>query len=431
MRLAPALAGAALAASGLVAAGPAPAYAESVDCTQLTPDTVPEGPLQATTGNKPFEEMGVQRAWDRLAKEHKAPGRGVVVAVVDSGVVTDGSTIPVLPDRPPAGAKAPPSYYHGTAVAGLVAGRPDADGRPVGIAPAAQILDVQVYDDPGQEESEDNSPLKTPNVVAGLDQVLQRVGRLNIKVVTIALELPPDDAVRDRVQQLWDRGVVVVAPTGNRPSGDSDLPQVLGEEYEEHRPGEDVAGLIHPADYPYVVGASSTVAGADGDPAPTGPVLESSDTDVAVPTAYATSYSLLGGTCYLRLPATSWAAAEVSGVLAMLASAYPRDNPAQLVARLRYTAAGRTDLPNTLVGAGVVQPFQALTRPLEIGEDGTVLSAGEVVEEPQVLRVPEEPEDVLAATRHDAVWWGLVGGGALLLALVLRPVLARRRRTVR
>ncbi|QIG44943.1 S8 family serine peptidase [Nocardioides anomalus] len=427
-RTAAVAAGAGLVASCLVVAGPAPAYAQSVDCTQITPDAVPESPLQATTDNKPFEEMDVQRVWDRLGSPDAA-GKDVTVAVLDSGVVTDGTSIPVLPDRPPAGAKAPPSYYHGTAVAGLVAGAPDAEGNPVGIAPGAKILDVQVYDDPTQDASDTNALLDPANVVAGLDQVLQRVDQLNVKVVTIALQLPDDAGVDDRIAQLWQRGVVVVAPTGNRPSGESDLPELLGEEYEAHRPGEDVAGLIHPADQPDVVGANSTVAGADGDPDPTAPVLENSDTDVAVPTAYATSYSLLGGTCYLAVPATSWATAEVSGVLAILASAHPDDNPAQLVARLRYTAAGRTDLPNTLVGAGVVQPYQALTRPMEIDTDGTVLSAGTVVDQPQELSVPEEPADVLASTRDNAVWWGLVAGGLLLLTLVLRPVLARRRRS--
>jgi membrane-anchored mycosin MYCP len=88
-------------------------------------------------------------------------------------------------------------------------------------------------------------------------------------------------------------------------------------------------------------------------------------------------------------------------------------------------------VPNTLVGAGEVQAYQALTRPIEVTPDGQVLSAGEVVEKQQVLQLPEEPKDVLASTRHDAVWWGLAGGGALVLALVLRPVLTRRRRTVR
>jgi membrane-anchored mycosin MYCP len=66
-----------------------------------------------------------------------------------------------------------------------------------------------------------------------------------------------------------------------------------------------------------------------------------------------------------------------------------------------------------------------------VDEDGTDLGAGSVEHQPQVLSVPKEPKDVLASTRKNAVWWGLVGGGVLLLALVLRPVLARRRRTVR
>jgi membrane-anchored mycosin MYCP len=100
------------------------------------------------------------------------------------------------------------------------------------------------------------------------------------------------------------------------------------------------------------------------------------------------------------------------------------------VSRLLATADGRTDIPNTMVGAGQVQLMDALTRPMEIAADGTVTSQGTVQHTPQLLSVPEEPDDVLASTRHDAVWWGLVGGGALLLAVVLRPVLARRRRTL-
>jgi membrane-anchored mycosin MYCP len=40
---------------------------------------------------------------------------------------------------------------------------------------------------------------------------------------------------------------------------------------------------------------------------------------------------------------------------------------------------------------------------------------------------PVPSDDLLAGTRDDAVWWGLVGGGVLLLALILRPMLARRR----
>jgi membrane-anchored mycosin MYCP len=416
-----------LLASCLVVAGPAPAYAETdTDCTTVTTDTVYESPVGTTRASLPFTEMGVDHAWDRLDALGKEPGEGVVVAVLDSGVVPE-TGIP-LAGHLTAGSKAPPAYYHGTAVAGLIAGPPRPDGDPVGIAPAAQVLDVQVYDDPSQDASDDNSPLTPQNVVDGLDQVIASLGTYNIKVVTIALQLPDDPAVRERVERLWDLGVVVVAPSGNRPGKDDGLPALIGEEYAAHRPGEDAAALIHPADYANVLAVSSTMTGAGDDVEATEYVLENSQTDIAAPSAMAVSYSVQGGTCFLTLPATSWAAAEVSGVLALLFSAYD-DNPSQAVSRLRYTAAGRPDMPNTLVGAGEVQAFQALTRPIEMDEEGTVLSAGEVVDEPQVLRVPDEPEDVLASTRENAVWWGLVGGGALLLALVLRPVLARRRRT--
>ena len=36
--------------------------------------------------------------------------------------------------------------------------------------------------------------------------------------------------------------------------------------------------------------------------------------------------------------------------------------------------------------------------------------------------------DALAVTRRHAVWWGLLGGGTMLVVLLLRPVLARRPR---
>ena len=101
------------------------------------------------------------------------------------------------------------------------------------------------------------------------------------------------------------------------------------------------------------------------------------------------------------------------------------DTPAMAVSRLLLTADGRADMPDRLAGAGDVQVYDALTRPLALDESG---AAEQTAPEPdtQVYAAPEPEPDVLASTRHDAVWWGLLGGGALLLALVLRPVLARR-----
>ena len=375
----------------------------------------------------PLATMGVDDALARLKKQHVRAGEGVTVAVIDSGV-SDRAPI-TFAGHVEAGNKInAPSDYHGTAVAGLIAGQPRsrADGGAVGIAPGARILDVQVYDEAGapDDPSSPQSPMTAENLRAGLQAVIDAAPTEGISIVNMSLAIPADEQVKAQIAQLWSMGVVVVAPTGNR----GELPPEVPASFSQHTSGEDAAPFVHPADYDHVLAVNATPQGSNN-PDPMSWVLENSSTDLAAPTAGAVSYSLRGESCYLAEPATSYAAAEVSGVLALLQSAY--DEPvAASIRRLLTTADGRADIPNTLVGAGVVQAMDALTRPMEVSPDGVDTGAGSVQHQPQVLSVPEEPEDVLASTRHDAVWWGVLGGGVLLLAVLLRPVLARRRRTV-
>lgn len=53
----------------------------------------------------------------------------------------------------------------------------------------------------------------------------------------------------------------------------------------------------------------------------------------------------------------------------------------------------------------------------------------EAAEPPEVEQAPvaREKVDPLATVRENAIWWGIAGGGALGLALVLRPLFARRK----
>jgi membrane-anchored mycosin MYCP len=415
------------ASAGLVCPPAAADDGQTQDCQAITREDAAH--YSTDQPSLPLQEMGVDDAWARLKQEHVKPGQGVTVAVIDSGVAKD-APITITGQPVDAGNKIPePQDYHGTAVAGLIAGHPrPGRGGPVGIAPGAKIFDVQVYDEAGASTAADSteSPVTVDNLRQGLDAVIAAVPTLGIRIVNMSLAVPDDDEIRARIAQLWDLGVVVVAPTGNR---SSERPGDMPSSFQTPQPGEDAAPYIHPADYDDVLGVSVTPAGSSSSD-PQHWVMGNSMTDVAAPSAGAVSYSLRGESCVLTDPATSYAAAEVSGVLALLQSAY--DEPiAYSVRRLLTTANGRPDIPNTLVGAGEVQAMDALTRPMVIGPNGTDLGAGSVEHEPQVLRVPQEPEDVLASTRHDAVWWGLVGGGVLLLAVVLRPVLARRRRTVR
>jgi membrane-anchored mycosin MYCP len=410
----------------------APAYAVEADCKDIAlSDTNQYSTEQPSL---PLGEMEVDQAWAQLAKQHRQPGEGVVVAVIDSGV-SSAAPIDVAAHVEAGNLKPEPVDYHGTAVAGLIAGKPrpaDPVGQAVGIAPYARIFDVQVYDNalaavPAPGEVPEESAITVPNVSLGLDQVIQAVPQLGIRIVNMSMSVPDDPGIRSRIAQLWELGVVVVAPTGNRPGDDAPVPGLPASYAEGYQAGEDAAPYIHPADYPDVLAVNASMGGLDPGIDPTSYVMENSMTKVAAPTAGAVSYSLRGESCLLHDPATSYAAAEVSGVLALLQSAY--DEPIKAsISRLLATANAREDIPNPLVGAGEVQALDALTRPLVLDDEGDDVGQGSVVQEPQVLAVPEEPDDVLASTRKNAVWWGLLGGGTLLLALVLRPVVARRRR---
>ena len=165
---------------------------------------------------------------------------------------------------------------------------------------------------------------------------------------------------------------MTVAPTGNRlrnDTGDTGSALVPEEQFGEFRPGENARDVVHPAAYDDVLAVNASMAGTGGAD-PHLYVLENSATDLAAPTAGGVSYTVNGGTCVLSTPATSWAAAEVSGVLALLFAHFPGDTPAMAVNRLLATADGRPDIPNRLSGAGDVQPYDALTRPLAMDADG-------------------------------------------------------------
>ena len=117
-------------------------------------------------------------------------------------------------------------------------------------------------------------------------------------------------------------------------------------------------------------------------------------------------------------------------MLALLETAYDGETAQQLIARLYATATGTASVTdnNVLTGHGIIQPLEALQRPLRPAKNGD-LPTSEVRDRDNVpVAVPESEPDLLSGTRENAVWWGLIGGGALLVAVVLRPVLAHRRK---
>nr|WP_246300044.1 S8 family serine peptidase [Nocardioides panaciterrulae] len=404
----------------LLPAGPARAEQQSVLCNSVDPDSRPV--VQTGMASRPLQLMDVPAAQHLLDDAGRAPGARVAVAVLDSGVA-DTDLVPVVA-RHPADSGKGLSSYHGTAVAGLIAGRPRDPGGVTGVAPGAGIVDVRVYDTSDDSGSTEGAHPDTLTLAAGLEWVARHAHDEHIKVANVSLAVKDSTQLARAVRDAWDAGVVVVASSGNRPQPGQLNADTLG----TFHPGEDAAGLVYPAGYPKVVAVNATAGGVAGDQVDLHAyVLENSQTDVAAPTYDAVSVAVNGSTCVLQEVATSWAAAEVSGVLALLRSRYPHDSPAQAVARLVGTATGSPQHPTPLEGAGVVQPVEALTRPLHADRDGQLTGTRPDDDGPGRATAPEPQADVLAATRDHAVWWGLLGGGALLLALLARPVLAGRR----
>jgi membrane-anchored mycosin MYCP len=410
----------------VLGAGPARA-ADVPDCTQASDSDVPQLSHQ---GSRPLDLLDVDDAQRLAASAGGLPGSGVTVAVVDSGIAPhDQVTLAAQHTMRPGGSTVHALDYHGTAVAGLIAGRGRPGGEPVGIAPGAHVVDLQVYGWAKGASGQPSQPSRA-DLVAGLDWLARQAHDLRVKVAVVLTAVEPDPTLAAAVRRLQGRGVLVVAPSGNRPDP-SDTGNPLAA-YATDRPGQDGFADIGPANEPGVLVAGTTAAGST--PAENPGSIPNHAVDVVVPTAGGISLALNGGTCVLTAPATSWAAAEVGGIAALLFQKYAGESPRQIAARIVDTASGTTaegpagDVSaetSRYFGAGVVQPVEALTRPLTPA-GGAFSSLRARPEQTPPVRPPVEEADELHHSRRVAIWAGLVGAAVIVVASILRPLTTRR-----
>ncbi len=317
-------------------------------------------------------------------------GQGVTVAVIDTGVapVTDlaGRVVPVVDDR--TGKRTPcenlsgepdctDNYGHGTFVAGIIAGNGAASaGEWTGVAPQANVLSVKVA---GRDGATDVS-----NVLAAIQWVVSFKDRYNIRVLNLSLATDSTqsyltDPFDYAVERAWDAGVVVVVSAGNRGPGPATI----------SKPGDDplviTVGAVDDGGTPGV--------GDDALPAFTsrGPTAADglAKPDVAAPGTHIVSLRSVGSTidtaypdyvdgAYHRGSGTSFSAAGVSGVVALMLSRWPALTPNQVKYALRATARTLPGIADTLaVGAGEVDAAAAaLTPPAGQANLGVIRSNG-------------------------------------------------------
>lgn len=144
------------------------------------------------------------RQW-QLADLHKlATGRGVRVAVVDSGVQAQHPDLAgqVVFNQNFVDDRAPPAEGHGTAVAGIIAARADNSAGIAGIAPQARLLALRAC--------WQAAPGKTLCTGLGLAKALYAAIQQGAHIINMSLGGPDDRLLALLLDQAQARGATVV-----------------------------------------------------------------------------------------------------------------------------------------------------------------------------------------------------------------------------
>jgi len=338
--------------------------------------------------------MHTDRAWQTTQ------GRGITVAVLDTGV--DGShpdlVGQVLPGKDLVGfgaTRGDSSWaLHGTAMAGIIAGRGNGPGRAdgvLGIAPEARILPVRVI-----LESKDPARAKARKTRgAALAQGIRWAADNGADVINLSLgddseSAHPDPGEDSAIQYALSKGVSVVASAGNG--------------------GEKGDRISYPAAYPGVIAVAA---------------VDEYGTHASFSTRrwYAT-VSAPGVDIVVANPdghyyiewGTSAAAAFVSGAVALVRAAHPGLDPAQIKKLLADTARDApTEGRDDARGYGIVDPAEAI-------EGGSRLRPGDLSAQAATAGQRKKyfgPGPTPPPADDDPVNWAapLAGGlGAALLA---------------
>ncbi len=305
----------------------------------------------------------VIRASDLWNTGSKLRGKGVTVAVVDSGIFKTKD----LEKRVRSNVNFNAAYHdgadrygHGTFVAGIIAGNGSSSGNKyIGVAPRADVLNVRVSDDHGISTESD--------VVYALGWVLDNKAKYNIRVVNLSLNsstaqsyhTSPLDAA---CEILWFNSIVVVVSAGNNGT----------------------ATLFPPANDPFVITVGATddhgTLSTDDDQVATFSAYSTTESGFAKPDLVAPGRRIIGllpendklsmGTdhpsnqidkTYFKMSGTSVSAPMVSGAVALLLQDEPSLTPDQVKYRLMATANKSWPGYNaTTAGAGYLDIYAAI-----------------------------------------------------------------------
>jgi membrane-anchored mycosin MYCP len=364
--------------------------AQSATADQLPTPTAdcPGSPGAAPPETTPW----AQQALSFTSVWGQTEGAGVTVAVIDSGVDANpqfGDRVTIGPDLSGGSFNAAVGadcLGHGTAVASIIAAAQQVGVAFEGVAPQAQILSIKITN---AETGISNDVTAT----AIRDAVEAGAGVINLSLVS-----GNTPALLSAVQFAQANNVVIVAAAGN----------------DSVQTGE---GPFYPAAYPGVLSVGAVEQDGSLWPAsdaktPVTVTAPGMNVASAYPGTYPDAYSAAD-------TGTSFATAFVSGVAALVRSAYPNLTAAQVVDRIAATADG-TAGPGT--GNGLVNPVQAVTAVLpEVGPEPA--TAGRHVPVTRAAPASTRPRTIALSIAGAAL-----AAGLLAIAAVIVIPAARRRK---
>lgn len=247
-----------------------------------------------------YEQQPTATAWRLQALHDAATGRGVLVAQIDSGVEAEhpdlSGQVQLVHN-----AVAHRSYAaesHGTAVAGIIAARANNGIGVVGVAPGARLLALRGC----WEQVPGTARCDTLSLAKALQFALDRKAR----IVNLSVGGPPDRLLGELLDAAIGRGIIVVAAAA---TGEADA--------------------RFPASHRGVVSVASAEPGRSAAATTTTPIgagFSAPGHDLP---------STLPGARWGLVSGASFAAAEVSGMVALLVELIPNARVSQIEALLR------------------------------------------------------------------------------------------------
>ncbi len=258
----------------------------------------------------------------KLVDAHRlASGNKVLVAIIDSEVDRAHPDLAgAITASFNAASAAEPAHTHGTGMAGAIA----AHRTMLGTAPRVGLLTVRAF-----SATANSAEGTTFNILKGLDWAADQGAR----VVNMSFAGPADPRLRDALQKANNRGMVLIAAAGN--AGPTSPP-------------------LYPAADPGVIGVTATnsrdavFSGANR------------GNYIAVAAPGVDVFAPAPNGAYQLSTGTSIAAAEVSGVVALMIERNPALTPAAVRRILMDTATRLGPKGGRDFGAGLVNAYEAV-----------------------------------------------------------------------